>query len=50
MPNLLVTEMVGQRGDSLHNSSVNTHEGPMAQSLKGGQHFLGVPSGNKTYS
>lgn len=50
MLDLLATEMVGQKGDSLHNSSANTDEKPRAPSLKERQHFLGVSSGRKTYS
>lgn len=49
MPALLAAEMVGQREDSLLNSSANTHEEPRAPSLKGEQHFLEVSSGKRTY-
>lgn len=39
MPDLLATEMVDQRGDSLHNSRANTQEEPRAPSLKRGAAF-----------
>lgn len=34
MPNLFATEMVEKIGDSLHNSSANTHTEPRAPVLK----------------
>lgn len=48
MPDLFATEMVGEIGDSLHNSSANIRKEPRAPVLKEEavfQHFLVVFSG-----